>query len=183
MDWHLAWQNLPTWQKSEPSAHMRALEVRASDRSHQALPSKHHYLWDPRNSNLLYATPIGFCQVIFAKPLEMRFNLTCQKKWRLGKTQLLPSDIWQTVGHALKLPNMCGEGGFLPSCHILPSRLPNCWRSVLSVFAKNQGCQLHLPNFWRCSQSRQHCLYHICSRIYNQYAGTFIYSIVPPASS
>jgi len=49
-----------------------------------------------------------------------------------------------------KLPNMRREGGFLPSCHILPSRLPNCWRGVLSVFAKNQGCQLHLPNCWRC---------------------------------
>jgi len=61
---------------------MRASEVRASDRSHQAPPSKRHYLWDPRNSNLLYATPIGFCQVIFAKPLEMRFNLTCQKKMK-----------------------------------------------------------------------------------------------------
>jgi len=36
-----------------------------------------------------------------------------------------------------KLLNMRGEGGFLPSCHILPSRLPNCWRGVLSVFAKN----------------------------------------------
>ena len=47
-----------------------------------------------------------------------------------------------------KLPNMCGEGGFLPSCHILPSRLSNCLRGVLSVFAKNQGCQLYLPNFW-----------------------------------
>jgi len=44
-----------------------------------------------------------------------------------------------------KLPNMCGEGGFLPNCHILSSRLPNYWRSVLSVFAKiknaNSICQ------------------------------------------
>jgi len=32
-----------------------------------------------------------------------------------------------------KLPYMRGEGGFLPNCHILPSRLPNCWRGVLSV--------------------------------------------------
>ena len=161
---------------------MRASEVRASDRSHQAPPSKRHYLWDPRNSNLLYATPIGFCQVIFAKPLEMRFNLTCQKKWRLGKTQLLPSDIWQTVGHALKLPNMCGEGGFLPSCHILPSRLPNCWRSVLSVFAKNQGCQLHLPNFWRCymyrwrvksSPTLTHYMYHSIDTYDDYHTRTF----------
>ena len=50
-----------------------------------------------------------------------------------------------------KLPYMRGEGGFLPSCHILPSCLPNCWRGVLSVLAKNQGCQLHSPNCWRCS--------------------------------
>ena len=50
-----------------------------------------------------------------------------------------------------KLPNMRSEREFLPSCHILPSHLPNCWRGVLSVFAKNQGCQLYLPNFWRCS--------------------------------
>ena len=35
-----------------------------------------------------------------------------------------------------KLPNMHGEGGFLSSCHILPSCLPNCWRGVLIVFAK-----------------------------------------------
>jgi len=47
---------------------------------------------------------------------------------------------------------MRGEGGFLPSCHIFPSRLPNCWSGVLSVFAKNQGCQFHLPNYWRCSK-------------------------------
>jgi hypothetical protein len=45
-----------------------------------------------------------------------------------------------------KLPYMRGEGGLLPSCHILPSRLPNCWRGVLSIFVKNQGCQLHLPD-------------------------------------
>jgi len=36
-----------------------------------------------------------------------------------------------------KLPNIRGEGGFLPSCYILLSRLPNCWRSILSVFSKN----------------------------------------------
>ena len=36
-----------------------------------------------------------------------------------------------------KLPYMHGEGEFLPSCHILPSRLPNCWMSVLSISVKN----------------------------------------------
>ena len=35
-----------------------------------------------------------------------------------------------------KLLNMRGEGGFLPSCHILPNCLLNCWMVVLSVFAK-----------------------------------------------
>ena len=54
-----------------------------------------------------------------------------------------------------KLRNIRGEGGFLPNCHILPSRLTNCWRGVLSVFVKNQGCQLHLPNFWRCSDNKE----------------------------
>ena len=38
-----------------------------------------------------------------------------------------------------KLPNLRGEGGFSSSCHILPSRLPNCWKSVLSVFAKKKN--------------------------------------------
>ena len=36
-----------------------------------------------------------------------------------------------------KLPYMRGERGFLPSCHILPSHLSNCWRGILSVFSKN----------------------------------------------
>ena len=50
-----------------------------------------------------------------------------------------------------KLPNMRGERGFLPSYHILPNHLPNCWRDVLHIFVKNQECQLYFPNFWRCS--------------------------------
>ena len=38
-----------------------------------------------------------------------------------------------------------------PSCQKLPSLLPNCWRSIFNVFAKNQKWQLDLPNCWRCS--------------------------------
>ena len=38
-----------------------------------------------------------------------------------------------------------------PSCQKLPSLLPNCWRSIFNIFAKNQRWQLNLPNCWRCS--------------------------------
>jgi len=34
----------------------------------------------------------------------------------------------------------------------LPNLLPNCWRSIFNVFAKNQRWQLDLPNCWKCSK-------------------------------
>ena len=47
-----------------------------------------------------YDTPIGFCQVIFVKPLEMRFNLTCQKNEDLAK----PNFCQVIFGKLLDMP-------------------------------------------------------------------------------
>jgi hypothetical protein len=44
-----------------------------------------------------------------------------------------------------KLPYMRGEGGILPNCQNLASRLPNCWRSFKRFLPKiknaNSICQ------------------------------------------
>jgi hypothetical protein len=55
----------------------------------------------------------------------------------VGKTQDLPSKIWQTLGDA-RLYFYVLEACFFPSCQKLPSPLPNCLRCVFSIFAKNK---------------------------------------------
>ena len=103
---------------------------------------------------------------------KLRSNLH-QEPWEKNKIIFMPSTSWKlksgtllcylflfspshlTRNHdANRAPRayLRAGGWFFPSCQKLPSLLPNCWRSIFNVFAKNQRWQLDLPNCWRCSK-------------------------------
>ena len=40
--------------------------------------------------------------------------------------------------------------GDMPSCYFCQVCLPNCWSPFFLVFPKLDGCQVEIPNSWRC---------------------------------
>ena len=82
----------------------------------------------------LYQEPFSILYFFFHHPtwLRAREKRRCQAEY--ARVSLRPG------------------GRFFSSYQKLSRLLPNCWRGVFNVFAKNQGCQLDLANRWRCSE-------------------------------
>ena len=92
---------------------------------------------------------------------ETKLYLCLSTSWKLKSGTLLcylflfsPSHLTRNhdANRAPRAYIYALEAGF-PSCQKLPSLLPNCWRSIFNIFAKNQRWQLDLPNCWRCSNA------------------------------